>query len=209
MFVHLTVHDLAGCTVFAWDGKRQRPQYCLCSAASGRLYSVRLTWPEDTVLQVRRAWQGTVFSIAVDLSVLSYLLRLHPGPTPSRRPDRSFSVGPDRVGREREASKGLAYPRSKERGRSRTTVSPRLGLLVGASTRSPSRRSQSVTGSWSWPVIAYLGWSKHVLSLCCLLGQVLQGSGSIRDPRFMNPTGAFEPLWGFCEAVKGLLSCHF
>jgi len=47
---HLTVHDLAGCTVFAWDSQRRRPQYCLCSVASGRMYSVRLTWPDGTVL---------------------------------------------------------------------------------------------------------------------------------------------------------------
>ena len=124
MFAHLTVHDLAGCTVFARDGKRWRPQYCLCSDASGRLYSVRLTWSGGTVLQVRRAWQGTVLGIAVDLSALPYLLRLLPGPTPSRRPGRSFLVGPDCVDQEGEASKGPTYPRSEERGCSRTVVPP-------------------------------------------------------------------------------------
>ena len=56
VFAHLTVHDLAGYIVFARDGKRRHPQYCLCSDASRRLYSVRLTWPGGTVLQVRRAW---------------------------------------------------------------------------------------------------------------------------------------------------------
>jgi len=42
--VYLTVHALlylAGCTVFAWYDKRRRPQYYLCSYASGRLYRVR------------------------------------------------------------------------------------------------------------------------------------------------------------------------
>ena len=34
---------LAGSTMFAWYGKRRRPQYCLWSDASGRLYSVRLS----------------------------------------------------------------------------------------------------------------------------------------------------------------------
>ena len=41
---------LAGYTVFAWYGKRRHSQYCLCSNAFGRLYSVRLTWPDVTVL---------------------------------------------------------------------------------------------------------------------------------------------------------------
>jgi len=79
--------------VFAWYDKRRRPQYCLCSDAYGRLYRVRLSCPDGTVLQVRRAWQGTVLDIAVDLSALSYLLRLLPGLTPSERP---CSVVPSR-----------------------------------------------------------------------------------------------------------------
>ena len=33
---------------------------------------------------------------------------------------------------------------------------------------------------------------------------LLQCSGSIGDPGFMNPTGAPEPFWDFCEVVKGL-----
>ena len=45
-----------------------------------------------------------------------------------------------------------------------------------------------------------------MLSLRRLLGQVLKGSGSIGDPGFMNPIGAPEPLWDFCEAVKGLFA---
>ena len=56
VFAHLTVHDMAGCTMFAWDDKQRHPQYCLYSAASGRLYSVRLTWPNGIILQVRRTW---------------------------------------------------------------------------------------------------------------------------------------------------------
>ena len=137
---HLTVHALlylAGCTVFAWYGKRRCPQYYLCSYASGRLYRVRQTCPDGTVLLVRRARQGTVLGIAVDLSALPYLLCLLPEPTPSRRPGWSFLVGPGRVGQEREASKGPAYPQSEERGQSRTTVPPWLGLSVRAPTRSP------------------------------------------------------------------------
>ena len=85
---HNIVHALtrlAGCTVFAWYDKRRCPQYCLCSDASGRLYNVRLTWPDSTILQVCRTWQGTVLGITVDLSALPYLLRLLPGPTPSGR----------------------------------------------------------------------------------------------------------------------------
>ena len=59
---------LAGSTMFVWYGKRRRLQYCLYSDASDRLYRVRLTCPDGTVLQVRRAWQGTVLGITVDLS---------------------------------------------------------------------------------------------------------------------------------------------
>ena len=72
-----------------------------------------------------------VLGIVVDLSDLPYLLCLLPGPTPSRHSGRLFTVGPDRVGREREGSKGPTYPRSEERGRSWTVVPPRPGLPVG------------------------------------------------------------------------------
>ena len=90
--VYVQIH-LAGSTMFAWYGKRRRLQYCLRSDASGRLYSARLTWPGGTVLQVRRAWLGTVLGITVDLSALPYLLCLLPGPTPSWHP---WSVIPSR-----------------------------------------------------------------------------------------------------------------
>ena len=166
----------------------------MCSATSGRLYSVCLTWPDGIILQVRRARQGTVLVIVVDLNALPYLLRLLPGPTLSRRPGQSFLVGLDRVGQEREASKGPAYPRSEEQGQSRTVVPPRPGLSVEAPTRSPSQRCRSGTGSWSRPVIVYLGRFRRALSLRRLLSQVLQGNGSIADPSFMNPTDAPEPL---------------
>ena len=185
--VYVQTH-MAGSTMFTWYDKHQCLQYCLCSDMSERLHSARLACPGGTVLQVRRAWQGMVLGIAVDLSALPYLLQLLPGPTPSRCPGRSFPVGPDRVGREREARKGPAYPWSEERGRSRIAVPPWLGLLVGAPTRSPGRRCRSGTGSWSRPVIVYLGRPRHALSLRRLLGQVLQGSGSIGDLGFMNPT---------------------
>ena len=83
--VYVQTH-LAGSTMFAWYDKRQRPPYCLYSDASGSLYRVRLTCPDGTVLQVRRAWQGTVLGIVVDLNALPYLLRLLPGPTLSGHP---------------------------------------------------------------------------------------------------------------------------
>ena len=136
---------------------------------------------------MRRAWQGTVLGIVVDLSALPYLLCLLPRPALSRRPGRSFPVGPDCVDQEREASKGPAYPRSEERGRSRTVVPSQPGLRVGAPTRSPGRRFRSGTGSWSRPTIVYLGRSRRALSLRCLLGLVLQGSRSIGNLGFMNP----------------------
>ena len=83
--VYVQTH-LAGSTMFAWYDKRRHPQYGLYSDASGMFYRVRLTCLDGTVLQVRRAWHGIVLGIAVDLSALPYLLRLFPGPVPSRRP---------------------------------------------------------------------------------------------------------------------------
>ena len=47
--VYVQTH-LVGSIVFAWYGKRRRLQYCLCSEASGRLYSARLAWPGGTIL---------------------------------------------------------------------------------------------------------------------------------------------------------------
>ena len=211
MFLRRHLLYLAGCTVFAWDGKRRRPQYCLCSTTSSRLYSVCLTWPNGTVLQVRRAWQGLVLGIVVDMSTLPYLLCLLPRPTLSKCPGRSFLVGPDRVDREREASKGPAYPRSEERGQSRTTISSWLGLSVGVATRSPGRRRRLGTESWSRPIIMYLGWTRRVLLLRRLLDQVLQGSGSTEDPRFMNPTQSIRSIHKqidmfYCKERVGHLS---
>ena len=52
----------------------------------------------------------------------------------------------------------------------------------------------------------YLGRPRRVLSLRCLLGRVLQESGSIGDLGFMNPIGAPKPFWDFCEAMKGLFA---
>ena len=40
----------------------------------------------------------------------------------------------------------------------------------------------------------YLGRPRRVLSLRCLLGRVLHGSGSIGDPGFMNPTRCFKAV---------------
>ena len=83
---------MAGFTVFTWYGKCRRLQYCKAnidahsSDTPGRLHSTRLAWPGGTFLQVCRVWQGTVLSIAVDLSALPYLLRLILGPLLSGRP---------------------------------------------------------------------------------------------------------------------------
>ena len=72
--------------MFAWYGQRWHLQYCLCSDVPGRLHSAHLAWPGGTILKVRRACQGTVLGITVDLSALPYLLCLIPGPSPSRHP---------------------------------------------------------------------------------------------------------------------------
>ena len=65
---HNTVYvqmPVPGSTVFAWYDKCRRLQYYLCSDMPERLHSAHLAWPDGTVLQVRRVWQGTVLSIAV------------------------------------------------------------------------------------------------------------------------------------------------
>ena len=105
MFAHIVVHDLVGCTVFVRDGKRRSPQYCLCSDVSGRLYSVRLTWPGGTVLQVRRAWQGTVLGITVDFERLTLSALPDPRALTKRTSPvgRSQSVPTVSVGKEQRA----------------------------------------------------------------------------------------------------------
>ena len=77
-----------------------------------------------------RAWQGTVLSIAIDLSALPYLLRLLPRPTPSEHP-RSVVPSrprPCRSGKSSEQRSGVSSV--GERGRSRTAVPPWPCLLV-------------------------------------------------------------------------------
>jgi len=78
-------------------------------------------------------------------------------------------------------SRGPAYPRSeKEVG---VGLCPHLCQAFRSGTRLLSR-----------PIIMYLDWPRHVLSLRRLLGRVLQESGSIGDPEFMNPIGAPSPF---------------
>ena len=62
--VYVQMH-VAGSTVFAWYGKCQCLQYCLGFDTSGRLHSAFLAWPGGTVLQVHRAWQGTILGITI------------------------------------------------------------------------------------------------------------------------------------------------
>ena len=96
-------------------------------------------------------------------------------------PSRSFLVGSDRVGRGRATSRDPVYPQSeKEVG---VGLCPHLGQAF-----------QLDTGSLFRPVIMYLGRPRCALSLHRLLGRVLQGSRSIRDPKFMNPIGALSPF---------------
>ena len=108
--VYVQTH-LAGSTLFAWYGKRRRLQYCLCSETLGRLHSARLAWPGGTVLKARRVWQGTVLDIAVDFSVLPYLHRLLPRPTPSGRPRLVVPSLPRLCQSGKSHDRGPAYPR--------------------------------------------------------------------------------------------------
>lgn len=68
---------------------------------------------------MRRVWQGTVLSIAVDLSALPYLLPLLPGPIPSGHPRSVVSqLAPTvSVGKERRAEVRRILGRRKSVGR--------------------------------------------------------------------------------------------
>ena len=147
----------------------------MCSDASGRLHSARLAWPGGTVLQVRRTWQGMVLGNVVDLSALPYLLHLIPGPSPSGHP-RSVSL--DRVGRERAASRGLACHRLE---------SDCDTTLARPSGRGPDHCLGLSLCIWAGPGVR----------CCCAAcwSRVLQGSGSVGDPEFMNPTVSFLIHW--------------
>ena len=104
-------------------------------------YHVRLTCPDGTVLQVRRAWQNTVLGIAVNLSALPYLLLLLPGPTPSGRPR---SIVPSR-------SRPCWSGKNSEQ-RSWRILGRRKGVGVGL--RSPTARPSGHTSDQiSWPEV--------------------------------------------------------
>jgi len=167
---------VARSTVFAWYGKRRRLQYCLCSDMPGRLHSARLAWPGGTVLKVRRAWQGTVLGIAVDLNALPYLLRLIPGPSPSGRPRSVVPSRPQlcRSGKSREQSSGISLV--EKGGRSLDCVP----TLAKTSDRGPDRCPGLSLCIWMGP-------GARCRCAVCWVG-FLQGIRSIGDPGFMNPT---------------------
>ena len=165
---------------------------------SGRLYSVRLTWPDGTVLQVRREWQGTVLGIAVDLSVLPYLLRLLLGPTPSGRP-RSVVPSRPRPCWSRKSSEQRSWRILGRRKGSESDYGPTMAR--------PSGRGFDQI---SWPEVPVgdrivvltchcVSGSAQALSLRRLLGQILQGNGSIGNPGFTNPTQPIQAETYFAQ----------
>ena len=78
--------------------------------------------------------QGTVLGIAVDLSVLFYLLCLFPSPYRVGVPGRLVSVGSDCASRRRVVSRGSVHPRSETRVGIKSGVWP--GLSVGEAGQS-------------------------------------------------------------------------
>ena len=71
--------------------------------------------------------------------------------------------------------------------------------LARPSGRGPDRSPDLSLGFWASP-----GGMR-----CCYAirwAEFLLGRGPIGDPGFMNPTGAPEPFWDFCEVVKGLFT---
>ena len=102
--------------------------------------------------------QGTVLGIAVDLSILLYLLRPFPSPHRVGVPGRLVPVGSDCASRRRAVSKGSVHPRSK----TRVGVGGGVwsGLPGGEAGRSRKRALfllreafRSEIGSPFWPVV--------------------------------------------------------
>ena len=174
----------------------------------GRLQGILLTCPISTI-----GVQGMVIGIAVDLSVLFYLLRPLPGPHRAGVPGRLVLVGSDCASRRRAVSKGSVYPRSE------TWVG--VGSVVGQAFRSErragvrseafrsERRARVGSGRRSflaWPSgrrldrpsglsSRYFGPAHELRvarNVVCWAEPLLE-SRSMRDPGFMNPTGAPEP----------------
>ena len=103
-----------------------------------------------------------------------------PRATPSGRPRSVIPSRPDRVGKERAASRGPAYPRSEKGSRSQTVVPPRPGLLVG--DRIVVLACHYVSGPAQARAVA-----------APPAGPGFAGSGSIGDPWFMTPTNIVPP----------------
>ena len=70
---------------------------------------------------------------------------------------------------------------------------PWLSLSIGDRIVLPADHLGNWAGSRGTRCRYAVCWAKFSL-----------GSGAIGDHRFMNPTGALEPFWDFCEVVKGL-----
>ena len=82
----------------------------------------------------------------------------------------------------------------------RSRLEPDYGpTLARPSGRGPDRSPGLSLGIW-----AGLGGMCCHYAICW--AEFLLGSGSIGDPRFMNPTGAPEPFWDFGEVMKGLFT---
>ena len=130
-----------------------------------------------------------ILGIAVDLSALPYLLRLLPGSTPSERP-RSVVPSwprPCRSGKNHEQRSGVS-PVGKG-GRSQTVSPPWLGLPVG--NRIVALACHYVSG---------LAQEARVVATPSAGPSFLQGSGSIRDPGFMNLTQGIGFRLGACAS---------
>ena len=161
--------------------------------------------------------QGTVLGIAVDLSALPDFLRLFPGPYRAGVPSRSVPVGSDCASRRGAVSRGLAFSCLEKRVGVESGVWPSLPVGeavrrragVGSGRRSSSarpsdRRLDHPSGLSS----RYFG-PAHELRVArnvVCWAEPLLGSRSMRDPGFMNPTGAPDPLGDSGRIVWGVLS---
>ena len=173
-------------------------------------------------LQVYRVWSPVLW---FDLCALPYFLRLFPGPYRASVPGRLVPVGSECASWRRAVCRGLVHPQletrvgvgssalarpSGRRGRPEAGWRPKRALRserwagVGSGRRSSSARpSGRKLDRPSGLSFRYLGRPRSCASFATLSTgpSLLLGSWSMRDPGFMNPTGAPEPPGDSCRIV--------
>ena len=118
--------------------------------------------------------QGTIFGIAVDLSVLAYFLCPFPGPYRAGVPGRLVPVGSDCASWRGAVSRGLAHSQSEKR------VRVGSGVLARPSSRRLDHLSGLSLGFW-------VGAGVERCSRHRLLGRAFAGKPVHEGPRVYEP----------------------